>query len=429
MLTTKKVTPKPISAEKPHIILPSVIRILRDRLVQGVRTEASEFHLYFSNFIVPYHVEWDVQVTCDYGANYGDCWKITNQFPRDKDEFSLTIAVYDEDKTKLAEKTVTIKLCDRWVKQDPYRVLFFGDSMTHSAVYVTHAATKLYNLQTLGTRSFNGLIYLEGRGGWDMESYCTHRQAVPARVCSPFMFPCAVKGEDYYGDLLYWNEVKNPDHHPYAYDGYQYEELKDGQYFLSEGKLYQQTGDTATLVDEDPAFEFSFPKYIARHQFGRVDAVSVLIGANDLQHTPYDKLATELPRYIQYLRDFAASVKANDPNTAIVFNLPVLGADQHAWGTCVKCRTTQKTYNYNMQQAAMAILDEFGDREDEGFYVCPMQAVMDPVTSHPHATFYPTMYTSMSVTAQQDWVHPNLAGYYQMGDAIAAVLEDIRQSK
>lgn len=411
----------------PRIILPPVIRILRDQANQSIRVDHSELYLYFVNFILPYHEEWDVQVHCEYGANYGDCWGIRDAFPRDRDSFPLSIIIYDEQKTKLTEKTVTIKLSDRSVGQEPYRVLFFGDSMTRAAQYVTHAATRLYNLQTIGTRTYNGMIYIEGRGGWSMASYCTHRQATPACACSPFMFPRNIAGEDYYGDLVYWSEIKNPVHNGYEYDGYRYEEIRQGQYFLSDGKLYQQMVDDAVMVEQEPVFEFSFSKYIARHKIGKVDAVSVLMGANDLSHCTYEELDEKLEKYIQYLHMFVNSVLENDAETAIIINLPVLGAEQYAWGDKVGCRTTAKNYNYNMQHAAMAIIREFGDRESQGIYLCPMQAILDPASSHFHVQYHPNMYTDRFCEAQTDWVHPNYIGYCQMGDALAAVLEDIRQ--
>ena len=398
------------------ILLPSVIRVL------GGNPQAA-FNLYFSNFLMPFRNEWDVQVWCEYGQNRGDCWCLEGKALAEEKNFPLTLLVYDEWGEKIAERVVTVKVC--MAPEASVRTMFFGDSMTHSGSYMQHACDRMPTLQTVGFRTFDGKIYREGRGGWDMFSYFEHRLAKTDRIMSPFVFPIALSGEEYYGDLLFWRETQNPNHHPYAYDGYAYEEPKEGQYALSEGEMVQLRHGTWQKTELQTEFAFDFGKFIVRHNLGKLHAVSVLIGANDLQKIRYEQSSAAIESFVNYLQAFEQSVHAHDPEIAVVFNLPILGGSAYQWGRVYGSAYTEKLYRFNMQHAAQAMLATFDNREDERNFICPMLAAVDPVNAFKRVTYRPNPYADVERETSGDWIHPAKVGHCQMGDAIAAVLADI----
>ena len=149
----------------PMILLPDRVYILRDRKKQTIKTNREEYNIYFENATFPYLPQYDVQVECEYGANLWHMWRISD-FP-DNEEFPLTLRVFDNlTGERLCEKSTTITLSESKQNERQFRLLAIGDSMTQSEIYLEHVAMKLKNIEFLGTRSFNGIVRHEGRGGW-----------------------------------------------------------------------------------------------------------------------------------------------------------------------------------------------------------------------------------------------------------------------
>ena len=89
------ITMKPIT-----IALPKVIPVLRDGMDQRIKTNVQEFNMYFENIILPYRQEYDVQVRCQYGRNFGRFWRLS-EYPKDVDSFDFELVIYDEYDSKL----------------------------------------------------------------------------------------------------------------------------------------------------------------------------------------------------------------------------------------------------------------------------------------------------------------------------------------
>ena len=308
-----------------RILLPSVVRILRDRANQSIHTDHSEFHLYYRNFIFPLREEWDVQIVCRYGKNRGDCWYMSDNFPRDVNDFPLIVRVVDEEGEILAEKEVKVRLYDKHFDSKPFSVMFFGDSMTHGGVYPLRVVERLANIKSEGTRSFNGWLRLEGRGGWSFTQYLNGFDARSCKPTSPFLFPEGEEGAYYWGDEANWAAIRDEAHDTYRFDGYTYEECQEGFTFLRKGALYCRNNGQDTLVAEKPVFSFAFDKYLARNRIHDLGAVSILMGANDLQCTPAADLSGALTQYIQGMKTVVDSIRQSDERTAVILNIPVPG--------------------------------------------------------------------------------------------------------
>lgn len=403
------------------IALPAEMYILRPEANQDIVRDTEEYNIYFKNIILPYREEFDIRVECEYGSNYGEFWRIS-EFPYDCDSFPLTLAIYDDMGCRIAEKACVVHLVDK-KKSKEFAVMPIGDSMTHTTTCIGHAVSKLRNVQTRGLRSFDGHIYTEGRGGWSYTSYFNNVTICWGGV-SPFIFPRDVAGKDYYGDWDF-EKMKQSDSRPtYSYDGFPVYELKDGMIYHKDGKLYRKEPEADVPVSEDPEWEISFAKYVERFQPGHIDAVSLLMGGNDLQVISYENCDAVIEDYVNNTRKMIDAIWAYDPDIKIIINLPIIGAEQYAWGKRMHCFSGSKQYRFIVIKAAAALIRRF--EGEKNIYISASLLNLDPVFGFDKEPYRANKYSDDYVMKQSNWVHPNANGYKQMGDALAAVIEAIR---
>lgn len=372
-----------------------------------------EFSIYYENIIYPYSDVYDVEVISDYGNNHKRFFRIADY---QKDEpFNVTFKVYAPYGKLLAEKTTTMIPVDKHYS-NKFDILCIGDSMTRSVTYMEHIQQKLYKINFKGTRSFNGQLYHEGRGGWSLNTYLTKTDSDP----SPFLFPEGF--DNYYGNMDFYNLTKKFNENVYYYAGYHdLREINKGECYCSNGKLYSYDGNVLT---NDITWKFDFGKYMKRYEIGHLDAVSFLFGANDMQISKYEETAEHVNTYIHNLDVMINSIKEYDSNIKIIINMPVPGADQNAWGFR-SCLGSGKRYNYNMMQLGKAIIEHYSNNEN--VIICPMLICIDTIYGFSSSNKKTMVYGTETESFQDNWVHPQRSGYCQMGDALAAVIEKIRE--
>lgn len=397
------------------IALPEKVYILRNRKDQDILYDIEEYNIYFKNIILPYREEYDVKVECQYGKNYGEFWRIT-EFPYECDSFPLTIRVYDDMGEKLGEKACTVYMNNK-KKTNEYCVLPLGDSMTHETTWLNHLIHKINNVKTCGLRSFDNHIHTEGRGGWSYKSYNENGN-------SPFLFPKGINAKDYFGDIDFENLKKDEETHKYSCDGLPLYDISEGMYYRKDGKLLKKGKDEDVLISENPEWELSFTKYMERYQMGHIDAVSMLMGGNDLQNISYEDCDETVRTYVQNTEKMIASIWEYDPEIKIILNLPIIGAEQYSWGKQRKCAAGAKTYRFGVIKAAQALIDKF-DKKD-GIFIAGTLLNIDPVFGFDLEPYRGNKYVDHYVMKHENWVHPNPNGYKQIGDAVAAVIEAIR---
>lgn len=96
---------------KIMILLPDTIYLNRaDENEDGIAP--AEYNIYFKNIIQPYSEAWDIVVRCQYGVNWGLCWRLTNDTGAE-DKFDLEIAVYDAYGVMLAAKKTSVALTQK----------------------------------------------------------------------------------------------------------------------------------------------------------------------------------------------------------------------------------------------------------------------------------------------------------------------------
>lgn len=406
------------------IILPPKLYICSSRENQTIQTDREEFNIFYANIIQPYSEDFDVFVNCEYGENLGHCWRI-DQLLDSGTVFPLEIKVYDAYGACLAEKKTMVEAVAKQRCGEAFRVLAVGDSMTRSAKYLAHLATKLYGIEFVGSRSFDKTIYHEGRGGWSFENYFRGTRE-KGSVTSPFLFPKGVSGKEYFGDLGYHRDIADALHDPYQFDGFKVELPKDGQIVTDKNEAFRFEHGKMTQLEKTVLWEFSFSKYIERQGLTDLNAVTILMGANDLQICPYEESDKRIAKFIDNMERFVQSLREYSAALPIVINLPVLGAEQHAWGKQLGCRGTQKMYRFNILRANQMLIEAYGNRENEFIFLSPMFLNLDPEYGFPKEGYRANKYAEDVVEHQSNWVHPNEQGYCQMGDVLGGVLEKIR---
>jgi len=105
----------------------------------------------------------------------------------------------------------------------------------------------------------------------------------------------------------------------------------------------------------------------------------------------------------------------------------ITGADLYAWGRCQGTNGSEKQYNFAIRKAGEAIIEAFEGMD--GVYISPMLLTLDTDTAFELTSNRMNLYNDNPRTVQCNWVHPEERGYAQMGDALAGVIEMLRQKK
>ncbi len=402
------------------ILLPRTVSILRDSEDSQLKKNIQEFNIYFKNIIHPFKEEWDIRTYSDYGMNLGNCWRLSN-FPHDVDSFDFELVIYNEWGEKIASKKSVIELYDRKETDKPFNVLFFGDSMTYDNKYIERIAHNLCNVNFLGSRNFYGHISFDARGGWAFKDYF---EVYKERFgVSPFLFPKGV--DNYIGDADFYDKVKSKHNLDYTFAGYERHEFIEGGIYGKDGKLYTYKNGEFELYIENPEWELSFAKYVKRHGLCDLNAVSVLMGANDIKGD-YDECREYISAYIANLEKFIDSIHDYDKNIKVIVNMPIISADQYSWGQQTGNSGTRKLYDFRIKLACEEILNKWDKGGKDNVWVGPMLLCIDHENGFSKQCVKANLHSEALEYHHSNWVHPNLAGYYQMGDAICGLIQKIR---
>ena len=151
-----------------------------------------------------------------------------------------------------------------------------------------------------------------------------HGTRAKGNVTSPFLFPKGVSGKEYFGDLGYHRDIADALHDPYQFDGFEVELPKDGQIVTDKNEAFRFEHGKMTQLEKNVLWEFSFSKYIERQGLTDLNAVTILMGANDLQICPYEESDKRIAKFMDNMGRFVQSVREYSAALPIVINLPVL---------------------------------------------------------------------------------------------------------
>ena len=207
----------------------------------------------------------------------------------------------------------------------------------------------------------------------------------------------------------------------YVFDGFTPEPI-DGRFYLENGKLMRN----GVTVDDSPHFRFDFGGYMKRWKIPAPDAVSILLGCNDLASKSYADYKPALDRLIGNLWTMIDSIREAVLSAKILLMTPIPGASGYAWGLSRGCSGSAAMYRHIIAHTAERMIAEFGSRENEGIYIVPSHMTIDPVYGYKNDSRKANIHSEHLVFVNTDGIHPNPAGYKQMGDALAGVIEAVR---
>jgi lysophospholipase L1-like esterase len=337
-----------------------------------------ETNIYFENTVLvinPANLAFDV--TCAKGMQHHERWTFTPK-PEDVGAHPFTLAVYGEGNRLLAEASTVVQVVAPAAPAQ-VSVLMIGDSLTHHSVYparVLEACAQDPNLKIrlIGTHApqqDKPELRHEGYGGWTARSFVTTFSTEAwkdnRRACSPFVFAGA---------------------------------------------------------DGKPVLDFA--RYCREQNEGKPpDVVTIFLGCNDTfgasEANQADVIAGTLVNFDLLIN----AIRAVGPNTAIgILLLAPPAASQDAFGANYGCGQTRWQYRRNQHRMVERTQEKYGKREAEGIWLLPTSVIVDPSYGFPTATMKANAYSAVDIVRLNNSVHPNEAGYRQIGDAVYAWIKD-----
>ena len=419
--------------------LPSKVQILLPRKIYLQKKAGEEWNLYFRNFIEGLRPGDEIKVYCACGAQYEDFWRVLPE-ELEPGEYPLTLEV------NRAVTATTTLVVNEDTSDHCETLLCIGDSMTRAATYVTQTAMNVRGLETLGSRRPHAepFVRCEGWPGYSMPTLFGEHRDNDLGLDSLFMFPKSVSAEHYWGNTRFWHNVRTQPESGffegleefgdlYTEEGYPAHPVAGDTVYTPKIGLQQYSTDDKWIPFTDEIV-FDFAKYARRYLHGVVpDYVSVLMGANDFQvcGAPYQTYEEKIVIFQEKLEAMFASIRAYAPNVKLIVNLPVIGASQDAWGMRMKCLGSARQYDHNVRRAVADLLTTWDTPEMEarGIVISPMLLGIDPVYGFDSEPTRANKYSPVRVDLHINWVHPNRAGYCQMGDTLAATIVALRNQK
>lgn len=349
-----------------RLILPPVIPA-----VPGV-----EANLYFENVVLvvnPANYVFDVD--CEKGTQQAERWTFTPK-AEDAGSYALKLRVIDQNNAVIAEADSTVQVVPAGTGKDKsLTYLAIGDSLTHASVYTQTLldrcdAPDTPELKLVGSHQpkNNPLNRHEGYGGWTAERFATLYTGAP-RV----------------GVFHPWGS-------PFVY----------------------KNGDNPPEID--------FGHYCQDYNGGASpNFVTIFLGCNDVFHAVDDNLESTIDGILKYMDQLIGMVHALDATTRVGVIAPVPPAGtQDAFGSNYNNGQTRWQYLKNQHRLLERMVAAYGGREAEGLSLIPAYINLDCHHNYPASEGPANARDTGSISRLNNGVHPNDAGYQQIGDSIYA---------
>lgn len=349
-----------------RLILPPVIPA-----VPGV-----EANLYFENVVLvvnPANYVFDVD--CEKGTQQAERWTFTPK-AEDAGSYALKLRVIDQNNAVIAEADSMVQVVPAGTGKDKsLTYLAIGDSLTHASVYTQTLldrcdAPDTPELKLVGSHQpkNNPLNRHEGYGGWTAERFATLYTGAP-RV----------------GVFHPWGS-------PFVY----------------------KNGDNPPEID--------FGHYCQDYNGGASpNFVTIFLGCNDVFHAVDDNLESTIDGILKYMDQLIGMVHALDATTRVGVIAPVPPAGtQDAFGSNYNNGQTRWQYLKNQHRLLERMVAAYGGREAEGLSLIPAYINLDCHHNYPASEGPANARDTGSISRLNNGVHPNDAGYQQIGDSIYA---------
>lgn len=326
-----------------------------------------EMSLYFANVILaPPTEEFSFAVTCDIGETDANRWKL-NPTAKQTGEYPLTLKVSDRSGRLLAQGTTEVQVVPAEAgRSQDIALLIVGDSLTHASHYPNQIAR---------------LLSQPGNPKWEMLG--THKPAAAA----------ANVAHEGYGGWT-WRAFNSR--------------------FDPKGSLAARTNSSPFVfaVGDPPTPKLDVGRYIAERCGGRApDYVTFLLGINDCFGLKADNpqtLDAGITAVFQEADKLLAAFRQAAPRAELGVCLTTPPNIRDA-AFVANYKTAYPRWNWRQVQHRLVErqLEHFGQRQCAGIFLIPTELNLDIVAGYP----------------DNNAVHPNAAGYQQVGASIYAWLK------
>jgi len=328
----------------------------------------SEMSVYFAETILAEQTtEFQFQATCEIGLQEANRWRVVPK-AGDVGRHKFTLSVADAEGNRLATATSTLVVAPVDAgKNRKLRLLIVGDSLTHASEYPNEIA------RLLG-RPGNPVFTMLG----------THKPGSAA---------AGVAHEGYGG----WTWQRFVEH---------YEPEPDG--------TYRKMSSPFVFLGEDGKSGLDVPRYIAEHCDGVApDVVIFKLGINDCFHASVESTVAideTIDRMFTYADRLVAAFREAAPQARLGICLTTPGnARNGAFEANYNDPLRRWRWRQIQHRLVQRQIEHFGKRREEGLFIIPTELNLDTVDGYP----------------ANNGVHPNSAGYVQIGTTIYAWLKAV----
>ena len=327
--------------------------------------------VYFDNMVLTEQPEsYRFEVKCDLGRTEARRWTVT---PTDRQvgDHSMRVSVKDAQGKLLQEGRTTLRVVPRRAGENrSVRLLIVGDSLTHASAYPNEIARHLSEpgnpkWAMLGTHQPAGVmpgVAHEGYGGWTWAAFLTKFDPAPPAPAGNTPGPKSTS--------------------PFIY-----------------GDLNGKAG-------------LDIPRYFREHCEGQPpDAILFLLGINDcFGAKPDDRAALDqtINATLDNAEKLLAAFRQAAPKAVFAVGLtPPPNSREEGFIANYKGQYHRWGWKRIQHRLVQRMLERFGRRESEGIQIVPTELNIDPVEGYP----------------VDNGVHPNAAGYAQIGTSFYAWLK------
>lgn len=429
-------TPEPVQKHKPVVVMPPKLYVMR-----GLQAHIYPEHLLFERPSL-----YDHDIVCTKGKQMERGW-VWDHNPDAPDPFGvvgLTWNIHDVETTELLSGgTTNLNFVDPNSKNGQnLKVCVIGDSLVNAASMTARllaiAETDVTKIKLIGTRG-SGLNLHEGRGGWTINDYTgTGRTYYKFDVSGVTTIPAINSATYKIGDTeLLVQEVNIS-----GGAGSIICSLNKGAAPVigSSGVLAKGNGSpgdssinysNVQAVSGNPFWSATsnavdFAGYISRYALELPDIVFIQLGVNDTfglttDQAVIDFCGTAFPK----LDTLINSIKAANPSVKVVVMTPPVYADQNAFGTNYACNQTAWRAKRNIIGFNKLLIANYANKEANSIYLLGSGVNVDTFNNFPTGVAKINSHNQNNITIQVNGVHPDVSGYYQIGDAMWACLKAI----
>ena len=401
--------------------------------------EGRECNVYFDNLLLTdaTGLSLDVETTIRGGAQQNERFTV---IPEKGGEGSWSLTLFDQRAWEPEETGE----CRFYVapanagEGRTLKVMVIGDSLTSGGVMTQTlldcAENDPMKIQLIGTRGRGENLH-EGRGGWSVSNYVTEGLVYYGFSVSGVEVAPAINSATYRvdGTVFRVQETKLTNGKGTIVCQRLSGPVPEGSGTMVKTEK-QMTGDeeisysSLSRISGNPFWfdgKVDFAAYLDLHKLERPDWVFILLGTNDIFRWRNDADALkQCAESFAGLDRLIASIQQSGVTHIGLMLLPRPSRYQDSFGSSYGTGQTRDRNKRNTLLWAKEMIATYGNREDEGLVIVPVNTAWDSENNANWSAAAPAnSRTDRKISRQNNAVHPSPAGYRQLGDALWAFLK------